>query len=95
MLPTKKDFDDVTAPHGGQIVQTSATEFGLLISLLHNPGRVFSREQLLNMVWGISTDLETWTVEVPIRRLKRKLERAGGKNPIRTVRGFGYSMECD
>ncbi|MBL4767039.1 MAG: phosphate regulon transcriptional regulator PhoB [Rhodobacteraceae bacterium] len=79
----------------GQIVQTSPTEFRLLISLLQSPGRVFSREQLLNMVWGISADLETRTVDVHIGRLRRTLELSGGKNLIRTVRGFGYSMKSD
>ena len=77
----------------GVIVQTSPTEFRLLISLLQNPGRVFSREQLLNMVWGISADLETRTVDVHIGRLRRTLESAGGKGLIRTVRGFGYSID--
>jgi two-component system, OmpR family, phosphate regulon response regulator PhoB len=79
----------------GQLVQTSPTEFRLLISLLKNPGRVFSREQLLNMVWGISADLETRTVDVHVGRLRRSLEMAGGKDLIRTVRGFGYSMKGD
>jgi two-component system phosphate regulon response regulator PhoB len=77
----------------GQIVQTSPTEFRLLISLLQSPDRVFSREQLLNMVWGISAVLETRTVDVHIGRLRRTLGMAGGKNLIRTVRGFGYSMK--
>jgi two-component system phosphate regulon response regulator PhoB len=77
---------------GGALVQTSPTEFRLLVSLMQNPGRVFSREQLLDRVWGITADLETRTVDVHIGRLRRALEAAGGPDLIRTVRGFGYSM---
>lgn len=77
---------------GKTLVQTSPTEFRLLVSLMQNPGRVFSREQLLDRVWGISADLETRTVDVHIGRLRRALESAGGADIIRTVRGFGYAI---
>ncbi len=77
---------------GKTLVQTSPTEFRLLVSLMQNPGRVFSREQLLDRVWGISADLETRTVDVHIGRLRRALEASGGADLIRTVRGFGYAI---
>ena len=77
----------------GKNVRTSPTEFKLLLTLMQNPGWVFSREQLLDRVWGISADLETRTVDVHVGRLRRTLKIAGGKDVIRTVRGFGYSME--
>lgn len=76
----------------GNPVQTSPTEFRLLVSLMQSPGRVFSREQLLDRVWGITAELETRTVDVHIGRLRRALELAGGNDLIRTVRGFGYSI---
>ncbi len=75
------------------LLQISPTEFRLLVTLLQSPQRVFSRDQLLDMVWGITADLDTRTVDVHIGRLRRALETAGGKGLIRTVRGFGYAIE--
>jgi two-component system, OmpR family, phosphate regulon response regulator PhoB len=76
----------------GNPVKTSPTEFRLLVTLLQSPERVFSRHQLLDMVWGIATDLDTRTVDVHIGRLRRALTSAGGQDQIRTIRGFGYAM---
>jgi two-component system, OmpR family, phosphate regulon response regulator PhoB len=73
-------------------VQTSPTEFRLLVTLMQSPERVFSRDQLLDMVWGISADLDTRTVDVHIGRLRKALDCAGGQGLIRTVRGFGYAI---
>ncbi|NOX72382.1 MAG: phosphate regulon transcriptional regulatory protein PhoB [Alphaproteobacteria bacterium] len=73
-------------------IKTSPTEFRLLVTLMQSPERVFSRHQLLDMVWGIATDLDTRTVDVHIGRLRRALTSAGGQDQIRTIRGFGYAM---
>jgi two-component system phosphate regulon response regulator PhoB len=76
----------------GQVIHTSPTEFRLLIVLMQSQDRVLSRSQLLDLVWGMSADLETRTVDVHIGRLRRALEKAGAKGMVRTVRGFGYSI---
>lgn len=73
-------------------VQTSPTEFRLLVALMQFPQRVFSRSQLLDMVWGISAELDTRTVDVHIGRLRRVLKKVGGGDMVRTVHGFGYSI---
>jgi two-component system, OmpR family, phosphate regulon response regulator PhoB len=87
------NLDKHTVHSNGIPVQTSPTEFRLLVTLMQSPERVFSREQLLDMVWGISADLETRTVEVHIGRLQHALKPAGNQRQIRTIRGFGYAME--
>ncbi len=81
-----------TVHSNGVLVQISPTEFRLLVALMQSPERVFSREQLLDMVWGISADLETRTVDVHIGRLRRALHPDGAPGSIRTIRGFGYAM---
>jgi len=77
---------------GGNRVATSPTEFRLLVTLIQSPERVFSRSQLLDMVWGVDIDLDTRTVDVHIGRLRRALSLAGGQEQIRTIRGFGYAL---
>lgn len=74
-----------------EIVLTS-TEYKLLFTLAERPGRVQSRERLLQDVWGYSSDADTRTVDTHITRLRGKLGEAG--EMIITVRGFGYKMEC-
>lgn len=75
-------------------VHLSPTEFGLLRYLIEHPGRVFSREQLLDSVWGHDIYVELRTVDVHIRRLRKALDY-DGKQPdlIRTVRSAGYALE--
>lgn len=75
-------------------VHLSPTEFGLLRHLMEHPGRVFSREQLLDSVWGHDIYVEIRTVDVHIRRLRKALNY-DGKQPdlIRTVRSAGYALE--
>ncbi|MEM0977535.1 MAG: phosphate regulon transcriptional regulator PhoB [Pseudomonadota bacterium] len=73
-------------------VELGPTEYRLLLTLMEAPGRVWSRENLLDRVWGRTADVETRTVDVHIGRL-RKVLRNGGGDPIRTVRGFGYSLD--
>lgn len=75
-------------------VQLGPTEFRLLDHLIQHPGRVFSREQLLNAVWGTDVYVEVRTVDVHIGRLRKALTRSGGKDPIRTVRSAGYALDA-
>lgn len=68
------------------------TEYRLLDHLMQHPGRVFSREQLLNSVWGSDVYVEVRTVDVHIGRLRKALNEYGDGDPIRTVRSAGYSL---
>jgi len=78
---------------GEQEIHLGPTEFRLLDHLMQHPGRVFSREQLLNAVWGSDVFVEARTVDVHIGRLRKALSRHGHTNPIRTVRSAGYALE--
>jgi two-component system phosphate regulon response regulator PhoB len=77
---------------GGAEVHLGPTEFRLLDHFMRHPGRVFSREQLLDAVWGSDVYVETRTVDVHIGRLRRALGTRAGIDPIRTVRSAGYSL---
>ncbi|MFK7835810.1 MAG: phosphate regulon transcriptional regulator PhoB [Sulfitobacter sp.] len=68
------------------------TEYRLLVTLLEKPGRVLSRDQLLDLVWGRDIYVDNRTVDVHIARLRKVLTAGGGDDPIRTVRGAGYSL---
>lgn len=68
------------------------TEFRLLATFMEKPGRVWSREQLLDRVWGRDIYVDTRTVDVHVGRLRKALCENGGKDPVRTVRGAGYSL---
>ena len=74
-------------------VRLGPTEFRLLDCLLQRPGRVYSREQLLDMVWGRDVYIEARTVDVHIGRLRKALNRRGERDPIRTVRAAGYALD--
>ncbi len=78
---------------GGTEVHLGPTEFRLLDHFIQHPGRVFSREQLLNSVWGSDVYVEIRTVDVHIGRLRKALSKHGDGNPIRTVRSAGYALE--
>jgi two-component system phosphate regulon response regulator PhoB len=80
---------------GGKEVHLGPTEFRLLDYLMQHPGRVFSREQLLDAVWGSDVYVEARTVDVHIGRLRKALNRHGETDPIRTVRSAGYSLDLD
>ncbi len=67
-------------------------EFRLLSRFMERPGRVFSREQLLDLVWGRDIFVDSRTVDVHVARLRKTLTHFGGSDPIRTVRGAGYSL---
>lgn len=77
----------------GNELKLGPTEYRLLSFFMESPGRVFSRGQLLDGVWGNGSDIELRTVDVHIRRLRKAIELEGVKDPIRTVRSAGYSME--
>ena len=76
-------------------IHLGPTEFRLLDYLMQHPGRVFSREQLLDAVWGSDVYVEARTVDVHIGRLRKALKDQSGKEPIRTVRSAGYSLDPD
>src|SRR5512143_2595195 len=78
---------------GGHEVSLTATEFRLLDFLMSRPGVVFSREQLLDAVWGHDRAVTDRTVDVYILRLRQKIETPDGVSFLRSVRGFGYSFE--
>ena len=80
----------------GQPVELTAKEFDLLLFFARNPGRVFSRGQLLDQVWGYSHNGYEHTVNSHINRLRKKIERAPGQNQyIETVWGVGYRFHED
>ena len=79
----------------GQEVHLGPTEFRLLDYLMQHPGRVFSREQLLDAVWGSDVYVEARTVDVHIGRLRKALNKNHDTDPIRTVRSAGYSLNPD
>ena len=76
----------------GTPVKLGPTEFRLLSTFMEKPGRVWSREQLLDRVWGQDIYVDTRTVDVHIGRLRKALTREGGSDPMRTVRGAGYAL---
>lgn len=76
----------------GQTIDLGPTEFKLLRFFMENPDRVFSREQVLNNVWGDNVYVEERTVDVHIRRLRKALEKTQHENMIQTVRGAGYRI---
>jgi two-component system phosphate regulon response regulator PhoB len=78
---------------GDRDVHLGPTEFRLLDHFMQHPGRVFSREQLLDAVWGSDVYVETRTVDVHIGRLRRALNESRQDDPIRTVRSAGYSLD--
>jgi len=75
-----------------KVLRLGPTEFKLLVTLMERPGRVFSREQLLDLVWGRDVYVDTRTVDVHVGRLRKSLMQFGGEDPVRTVRGAGYSL---
>lgn len=79
----------------GKDIHLGPTEFRLLEYFAQHPGRVFSREQLLDGVWGSDVYVEARTVDVHIGRLRKAMMSLGGSNPIRTVRSAGYSLRTD
>jgi len=78
---------------GGRPIHLGPTEFRLLRFLMQHPGRVFSREQLLDQVWGHDVYVEARTVDVHIRRLRKAINVGGALDLVRTVRSAGYALD--
>ncbi|MXQ07162.1 phosphate regulon transcriptional regulatory protein PhoB [Alphaproteobacteria bacterium GH1-50] len=93
------EFDDIVldaethrVTRAGGEIKLGPTEFRLLSTFMEKPGRVWSRDQLLDRVWGRDIYVDTRTVDVHIGRLRKALGQNGGGDPIRTVRGAGYAL---
>jgi two-component system, OmpR family, phosphate regulon response regulator PhoB len=86
------DREKKRVARAGRDVPLGPTEFRLLEFLMENPGRVFSREQLLDRVWGRDVYIDERTVDVHVGRLRKALNRGRATDPIRTVRGAGYAL---
>jgi two-component system phosphate regulon response regulator PhoB len=78
---------------GERDLHLGPTEFKLLDVLMQRPGRVFSREQLLDLVWGRDVYVEIRTVDVHVGRLRKAINKRGERDPIRTVRSAGYALD--
>ena len=89
------DLDRLTrrVRRGDRDIRLGSTDFRLLECLLERPGRVFSRAQLLDLVWGRSVEVDERTVDVHIGRVRRRLSKGKERDPIRTVRGAGYALD--
>lgn len=77
----------------GRDIPMGPREFALFTTLLETPGKVFSRELLLNMIWGQEKDVDERTVDVHIGRLRKIMNEPGERDPIRTVRAAGYAID--
>ncbi|UAB90382.1 phosphate regulon transcriptional regulator PhoB [Ruegeria sp. SCSIO 43209] len=93
------EFDDIIldsethkVSRDNKLLKLGPTEFRLLSTFMEKPGRVWSREQLLDRVWGRDIYVDTRTVDVHIGRLRKALTQHGGEDPVRTVRGAGYAL---
>lgn len=93
------EFDDIVldaethkVSRSDKPLKLGPTEFRLLSTFMEKPGRVWSREQLLDRVWGRDIYVDTRTVDVHIGRLRKALPQHGGPDPVRTVRGAGYAL---
>ena len=93
------EFEDITLDaethkvhRAGHEIKLGPTEFRLLSTFMEKPGRVFSRDQLLDRVWGRDIFVDTRTVDVHVGRLRKALVKGGGTDPLRTVRGAGYAL---
>ncbi|WP_386681705.1 phosphate regulon transcriptional regulator PhoB [Loktanella sp. R86503] len=92
-------FDDILldaethrVSRDGSALKLGPTEFRLLSTFMEKPGRVWSRDQLLDRVWGRDIYVDTRTVDVHVGRLRKALTASGGSDPVRTVRGAGYAL---
>lgn len=95
-------FKDITldaerhrVTRGGRSIHLGPTEYRLLCTLIEKPERVWSRDQLLDLVWGRDKEVDIRTVDVHVGRLRKALTQSGRKDPIRTVRGAGYSLDSE
>jgi len=86
------DAETHRVTRGDEQLKLGPTEFRLLSTFIEKPGRVWSRDQLLDRVWGRDIYVDTRTVDVHVGRLRKALTAKGGTDPIRTVRGAGYAL---
>jgi two-component system phosphate regulon response regulator PhoB len=89
------DQDAHRVTRGGRAVHLGPTEYRLLEFFLQHPGRVFTREQVLDAVWGRDIHVEPRTVDVHIRRLRKAVNGPGEPDVIRTVRSAGYALDTE
>ena len=87
-----RDAETHRVTRAGEAIKLGPTECSLLSTFMEKPGRVWSREQLLDRVWGRDIYVDTRTVDVHIGRLRKALCQHGGEDPVRTVRGAGYAL---
>jgi DNA-binding response OmpR family regulator len=92
LVDLKMDLFTRKVLRGGAEIELSAREFQLLEFLMRTPGRVFSRVQIYEQVWGYGMDLESNLVEVYMQRLRAKIDKEHDKKLLRTVRGAGYTL---
>jgi two-component system, OmpR family, phosphate regulon response regulator PhoB len=86
------DPESFRVSRDGHALHLGPTEFRLLAALMERPGKVWTRDALLDRVWGRDIYIDTRTVDVHVGRLRKALCTTGGDDPIRTVRGAGYAM---
>jgi two-component system phosphate regulon response regulator PhoB len=86
------DSETYRVTREGKPLKLGPTEFRLLSTFMEKPGRVWSREQLLDRVWGRDVYVDTRTVDVHVGRLRKALSQHGGTDVLRTVRGAGYAL---
>ena len=95
VLDLTMDQDAHRVTRNGRALHLGPTEYRLLEFFLSHPGRVFSREQLLDAVWGRDIHVEPRTVDVHIRRLRKAVNAEGDADIIRTVRSAGYALDLE
>jgi two-component system phosphate regulon response regulator PhoB len=86
------EMETLRAYRAGEQLKIGPTEFKLLATFIETPGRVWSRDQLLDKVWGRSSYVDTRTVDVHVGRLRKTLRASGRDDPFRTIRGTGYAL---
>lgn len=87
------DTERVEVKRGGKSIQLTQREFMLLEYLMRNPGKVLSREMILNRVWSYTPDIESRVVDVYVGYLRKKIDEPFSKKLIESVRGFGYTIK--
>jgi DNA-binding response OmpR family regulator len=97
--PTILKYEDLTiemktrtVTRGTDEIELSAREFDLLVTLTRSPHQVFTREQLLSVVWGLHRDVKLGNVETYISYLRAKIDSGRARRLIKTIRGVGYSL---
>lgn len=86
------EMETLRAFRGGQLLKLGPTEFNILATFVDKPGRVWTRDQLLDTVWGPNTYIDPRTVDVHVGRLRKTLRTHGDGDPFRTIRGAGYAL---